>query len=202
MRRKGRTVLIPKDVVAIVDVYSSDGTFLHRSDFRGPDADSSARRYAESEGEVVSSGSSQMIHLGSESILSRHSTFIPDGVGLHATRCEADDTEKDSPLRIYVVKRPVLSTRSPLHPQALVKDDLQIGMIVEKRNKHHGTSKRAAIIGNPYLTDLCERDAWKVRVAINNHKGDLQYSEWFLADMGVVPYGSQKWNVMNYTVRV
>ena len=71
----------------------------------------------------------------------------------------------------------------------------------------------AIIIGEPFrrgtkyhgLWDT-QGDAWMVPVVTTNYAGKLVHEDWFLADMGVVPYehsdGSGHWNDQNYTLAV
>ena len=105
--------------------------------------------------------------------------------------------------------------RSPLHPEAINMDDLKVGMNVRRHNARYGTSTRdvGLITGEPFRrgTKYHELgnalgDAWMVPVVTTNYAGKLVHEDWFLADMGIVPYehsdGGSHWNDQNYTLAV
>ena len=105
--------------------------------------------------------------------------------------------------------------RSPLHPEAINMDDLKVGMNIKRHNARHGSCTRDVGLingeqfrrGTKYHESYdTQGDAWMVPVVTTNYAGKLVHEDWFLADMGVVPYehsdGSGHWNDQNYTLAV
>ena len=105
--------------------------------------------------------------------------------------------------------------RSPLHPEAINMDDLKVGMNIKRHNVRHGSCTRdvGLINGEPFRRGTkyhesydTQGDDWMVPVVTTNYAGKLVHEDWFLADMGVVPYehsdGSGHWNDQNYTLAV
>lgn len=99
--------------------------------------------------------------------------------------------------------------RSPLHPKAINRDDLKVGMKIRRHNTKYGTCTLdvGRINGEPFLKhDVNQGDAWMVPVKTTNYAGEIAYEDWFLAEMGVIPYvrsnGGTRWNEQNYTLAV
>lgn len=96
----------------------------------------------------------------------------------------------------------IVQNCSPLHPEALTKDDLVPGMKVQFYHDGQPVTYRgiAVIIGAPYMdTD------WKVRAVeyVEWHKHKLVVTEIYLADRGMTPYDewpNGHWNESNYTL--
>lgn len=121
----------------------------------------------------------------------------------------ADEANK---LTIEVFPEHQLPKRSPLHSEALNLEDIKPGLNVRRCNVYGGSYKNDAIItGEPFKRaskfghGCSQAHAWMVPVVTTNYDGKLVQEDWFLADMGVVPYerpdGSQiRWNDQNYTL--
>lgn len=110
---------------------------------------------------------------------------------------------------------PDLPERSPLHGDALNMDDLRVGLNINRCNIHYGRvsyPNTAIVNGEPFRRGTKYHDgrlaeAWMVPVVTTNYAGKLVHEDWFLADMGVVPFensdGTRRvWNVQNYTLAV
>jgi hypothetical protein len=111
------------------------------------------------------------------------------------------------------VEAPALPERSPLHPEALNFDDLEVGLNVERHNIHGRNIHRVGIInGEVFLRGEKYQAPWEaqddrlmVPVVTTDYHGRLVHEDWFLADMGIVPYDGPKgptWNTQNYTLAV
>ena len=110
---------------------------------------------------------------------------------------------------------PALPERSPLHKDALNMTDLKVGMNIRRHSARYGTLTQnvALINGEPFrcgtkyheLRDILG-DAWMVPIVTTDYAGKLVHEDWFLTDMGVVPYersnGGSHWNPQNYTLAV
>lgn len=108
-----------------------------------------------------------------------------------------------------------LPERSPLHPEALNFADLKRGLLLQRVNAYGRMNPTEAVVVDepfvhrevPFYEGGAPWDSWKVRVATTDWRGKLVLEEWFLADMGVVPYELQdgtpfEWNEQNYTIAV
>ncbi len=93
-------------------------------------------------------------------------------------------------------------------------NDLVVGMYVVRYNRHAGPTRSGRINGEPFVSvmeyDLAGqkficRD-WEIPVLTVDVFGKLVDENWFLADMGIVPYegddGLRHWNDQNYTLAV
>ena len=105
--------------------------------------------------------------------------------------------------------------RSPLHKDAINKDELKVGLNIIQRNIHDGRGSRpnrAIINGEPFRRGIkyhgdSQADAWMVPVVTTNYAGKLVHEDWFLTDMGVAPSENSDgtgrfWNDQNYTLAV
>lgn len=106
-----------------------------------------------------------------------------------------------------IIYEKVERSRSPLHPEAINMDDLKVGMKIRRHNTRYGTCTLdvGRINGEPFLKhDVNQGDAWMVPIETTNYAGELAHEDWFLADMGVIPYvrsnGVSFWNEQNYTL--
>lgn len=109
---------------------------------------------------------------------------------------------------------PVLPDRSPLHSNALNLSDIKFGMTLSRHNINSKTHTREGyVVGDPfrrgtkYGQDDIQADAMMVPVVTKRYDGRLVSEDWYLADMGVVPYGDaghrfHHWNEQNYTLAV
>lgn len=108
-----------------------------------------------------------------------------------------------------------LPERSPLHEKALNMADLKVGMNIRRHNVNYGSGARdtALINGESFRRGTKYReswdtqgDAWMIPVVTTDYTGKLIHEDWFLADMGVIPYehsdGGSHWNEQNYTLAV
>ena len=109
-------------------------------------------------------------------------------------------------VELTFTQKPQPPSRSPLHPKAITKDDLKQGLAICLCNEN-GNSSYAIVIGEPFKRgDKCGHgNDWRVSVVTTTHDGKLVQQDWFLADMGVVPYEHQdgsflSWNSQNYTL--
>ena len=113
-------------------------------------------------------------------------------------------------VELTFTQKPQPPSRSPLHPKAITKDDLKQGLAICLCNEN-GNSSYAIVIGEPFKRgDKCGQDdpqayAWMLPVVTTNYGNKLVQQDWFLADMGVVPYEHQdgsflSWNSQNYTL--
>ena len=105
---------------------------------------------------------------------------------------------------------PALPERSPLHKDALNMTDLKVGMNISRHNIHsHGHIEVGLVNGEPFRrgTKYTQGNSWMLPVVTTDYFGKLVYADWFLDDMGVVPYESSNgtgrwWNEQNYTLAV
>ena len=109
-------------------------------------------------------------------------------------------------VELTFTQKPQPPSRSPLHPKAITKDDLKQGLAICLCNEN-GNSSYAIVIGEPFKRgDKCGHgNDWRVSVVTTTHGNKLVQQDWFLADMGVVPYEHQdgsflSWNSQNYTL--
>ena len=113
-------------------------------------------------------------------------------------------------VELTFTQKPQPPSRSPLHPKAITKDDLKQGLAICLCNEN-GNSSYAIVIGEPfkrgdkYGQDDPQAYAWMLPVVTTTHDGKLVQQDWFLADMGVVPYERQDgsflgWSDQNYTL--
>ena len=95
-----------------------------------------------------------------------------------------------------------LPERSPLHPRALNLDDLEPGLRIQRCNiRSESSTTKGIIIGEPFRG---KNDYLQLTVATINYAGELVIADWYLADMGVVPYEGDYgpfWNEQNYTLK-
>ncbi len=116
-------------------------------------------------------------------------------------------------VKLIITQKPQPPSRSPLHPEAINMDDLTPGLTIRRHNKHGNgyLSAEAIVIGEPfkrgdkYGQDDPQAYAWMLPVVTTNYGNKLVQQDWFLADMGVVPYEHQdgsflSWNSQNYTL--
>ena len=113
-------------------------------------------------------------------------------------------------VELTFTQKPQPPSRSPLHPKAITKDDLKQGLAICLCNEN-GNSSYAIVIGEPfkrgdkYGQDDPQAYAWMLPVVTTNYGNKLVQQDWFLADMGVVPYEHQDgsflgWSDQNYTL--
>lgn len=109
-------------------------------------------------------------------------------------------------VELTFTQKPQPPSRSPLHPKAITKDDLKQGLAI-CLCKENGNSSYAIVIGEPFKRgDKCGHgNDWRVSVVTTTHDGKLVQQDWFLADMGVVPYEHQDgsflgWSGQRYTL--
>ena len=106
-----------------------------------------------------------------------------------------------------------LPERSPLHPKALNMADLQVGMKVQRHHRRGSFGRSGTIYTWPFRRYTKYHDSfpflgniWMVSVVTTNYKGELVHEDWYLSDMGVVPYEGdgrfRRWNDQNYTLAV
>lgn len=114
-----------------------------------------------------------------------------------------------------IVEEARFPDRSPLHPDALNFDDLKRGLLLQKINVY-GRMKpiEGLMVDEPFVhrseplyDGAAPIDNWMITVATKDYRGKLVLENWYLADMGVVPYefpdGTPfRWNEQNYTVAV
>ena len=116
-------------------------------------------------------------------------------------------------VKLIITQKPQPPSRSPLHPEAINMDGLTPGLTIRRHNKHGNgyLSAEAIVIGEPfkrgdkYGQDDPQAYAWMLPVVTTNYGNKLVQQDWFLADMGVVPYEHQdgsflSWNSQNYTL--
>ena len=112
-------------------------------------------------------------------------------------------------VELTFTQKPQPPSRSPLHPEAINMDDLTPGLTIRRHNKHGNgyLSAEAIVIGEPFKRgDKCGHgNDWRVSVVTTTHDGKLVQQDWFLADMGVVPYEHQDgsflgWSDQRYTL--
>ena len=113
-------------------------------------------------------------------------------------------------VELTFTQKPQPPSRSPLHPKAITKDDLKQGLAICLCNEN-GNSSYAIVIGEPfkrgdkYGQDDPQAYAWMLPVVTTNYGNKLVQQDWFLADMGVVPYEHQDgsflgWSDQRYTL--
>lgn len=105
-----------------------------------------------------------------------------------------------------------LPERSPLHPEAINVDDLKPGLKIQRCHGTVGSDRGVGIvIGEPfkradkYGDGGSNADQMMITVATHDFRDQLVTRDWFLADMGVVPYVGDRgafWNRDNYTLAV
>lgn len=109
-----------------------------------------------------------------------------------------------------LVEVPALPERSPLHKDALNMSDLKVGMNISRHHIHthgNGYTQVGLVNGEPFqMGTKGHRSPWMLPVVTTNYAGKLIYDDWYLSDMGVVPYenanGTMWWNDQNYTLAV
>ena len=98
--------------------------------------------------------------------------------------------------------------RSPLDKEALNLDELKLGMEIQRMNIQHGPLEAGIVIGEPFESEplIGSQPDQMVPVRTTDYCGETVHEDWFLSDMGVVPYkhenGSLHWNGANYTLAV
>lgn len=105
--------------------------------------------------------------------------------------------------------------RSPLSMEAINREDLKVGLNIRRANTHGISHGRVGMVngepfrrGTKYDKSWPTHDhCWMVPVVTTNYQGKLVQEDWYLADMGVVPYTSEDdrflyWNDQNYTIAV
>lgn len=120
-----------------------------------------------------------------------------------------------SNLSVDIIRKPELPTRSPLHPDALIFDDMVPGLIVRRIDSFGHTYPRDGIIvGSPIQARITgisffdvTPDTWVVLVGTSESGGKLVNEYWSLSEMGVAPYFQADgtfllWNTQNYTLAV
>jgi hypothetical protein len=88
--------------------------------------------------------------------------------------------------------------RSPLHPLAVSRDSLAIGVELIRYNRHSGERTQFSIHCSPYQKEDINGDhAWFLKMA--NLRGEVE--EVRLADLGIVAYPTGRWHRSIFTVR-
>lgn len=115
-------------------------------------------------------------------------------------------------IQVMFESKPELPSRSPHHPKSLNLDDLERGMNIRRHNTKGNDYKNEAIIngepfkhGDKHGPEDLQADALMIPVVTTNHAGKLVHEDWFLSDMGIVPYiedSGPHWNKWNYTLAV
>jgi|GEM_PF-4955960 len=194
-------------VAAIVDVYDIHGKFVKRIDFTGATWHT-VHEFASAIGRVERSGVCiplTDVEVGGLAA----STYISDEAYAYSGRETAPDTQGTAAgLHVFVVETPAERPRNPLHPQALMIDELAVGMQIQQYESGRAVSGSLTITGDPFVEVISEEQGtwvWHLPVTDDAGPGPRNYLI-DLGEAGIARYGRWfrplEWNPTNYSLTV